>query len=97
MATLEVAGKATGTETDQGERDARVRCACDRCGTHVMATRTWHLTGSCENCGSFALTPIEPASATDLVSTSWPAARRRLAHGRSRTRTWDLFLIREAL
>ncbi len=92
MARLQVATEAEGMSQADGE--ARVRCSCDHCGAHVMATRSWHLTGSCENCGGFELTPVEPGSATDLVSASWPAAR---AHGRSRTRTWDLFLIREAL
>ncbi len=78
MARLQVATEAKGTGTGQADRQARVRCSCDHCGAHVMATRSWHLTGSCENCGGFELTPVEPASATDIVSASWPTARQRL-------------------
>ena len=38
-----------------------VRCACESCGSHTNAMRTFRITGSCPNCGSFELTPIEGA------------------------------------
>lgn len=38
-----------------------VRCACVQCGTHTNAVRTFRLTGSCSNCGSFELVPIDGA------------------------------------
>jgi hypothetical protein len=38
-----------------------VRCACVQCGTHTNAVRTFRLTGSCSNCGSFDLVPIDGA------------------------------------
>jgi hypothetical protein len=31
------------------------------CGTHTNAVLTFRLTGSCSNCGSFDLVPIEGA------------------------------------
>lgn len=39
-----------------------VRCACVACGTHTNAVRTFRITGSCSNCGSFELEPIEGAA-----------------------------------
>jgi hypothetical protein len=38
-----------------------VRCACVECGTHTNAVQTFRLTGSCSNCGSFDLVPIDGA------------------------------------
>jgi Zn finger protein HypA/HybF involved in hydrogenase expression len=38
-----------------------VRCACLVCGTHSNAVRTFRITGSCPNCGSFDLTAVEGA------------------------------------
>jgi len=38
-----------------------VRCACMICGTHTNAVRTFRITGSCANCGSFDLVPVEGA------------------------------------
>jgi len=38
-----------------------VRCACVECGTHTNAVQTFRLTGSCSNCGSFELVPIDGA------------------------------------
>ncbi len=38
-----------------------VRCACAACGTHSNAVLTFRVTGSCSNCGSFELLPIEGA------------------------------------
>lgn len=38
-----------------------VRCACEACGTHTNAVQTFRLTGSCSNCGSFDLVPIDGA------------------------------------
>ena len=38
-----------------------VRCACVECGTHTNAVLTFRLTGSCSNCGSFDLVPIDGA------------------------------------
>ncbi len=81
MATLQLAGGAPKNETRQAEREARVRCACERCGAHLMATRSWHLTGSCQNCGSFALRALEPASGVEPVGAS-SAASRRLVRSR---------------
>jgi hypothetical protein len=38
-----------------------VRCACAECGTHTNAVQTFRLIGSCSNCGSFELVPIDGA------------------------------------
>jgi hypothetical protein len=38
-----------------------IRCACVVCGTHTNAVQTFRLTGSCSNCGSFELVPIDGA------------------------------------
>lgn len=42
-----------------------VRCACAVCGAHTNAVKTFGVTGSCPNCGSFDLTPIEGAAPVD--------------------------------
>ena len=39
-----------------------IRCACDVCGAHTNAVKTFRITGSCANCGSYELTPIEGAA-----------------------------------
>ena len=46
-----------------GERPSAelVRCACMTCGAHTNALRTFHVAGSCPNCGSFELRPVEGA------------------------------------
>lgn len=46
-----------------GERLAAeiVRCACMTCGAHTNALRTFRVAGSCPNCGSFELVPVEGA------------------------------------
>jgi hypothetical protein len=46
-----------------GERPAAhlVRCACAVCGTHVNAVKTFRVAGSCQNCGSFDLVPVDGA------------------------------------
>lgn len=58
-------GRASGTDwtSPPPERPAPqlVRCACLVCGTHSNAVRTFRITGSCPNCGSFDLTPVEGA------------------------------------
>jgi hypothetical protein len=38
-----------------------VRCACEVCGTHTNAVKTFRVAGSCPNCGSFRLVPVEGA------------------------------------
>jgi hypothetical protein len=38
-----------------------VRCACTVCGTHTNALKSFRVVGSCSNCGSFELVPIEGA------------------------------------
>jgi hypothetical protein len=38
-----------------------VRCACTVCGTHTNAIKTFRVTGSCSNCGSFDLVQVEGA------------------------------------
>jgi Zn finger protein HypA/HybF involved in hydrogenase expression len=57
----------TDSHTRQIERPAPqvVRCECERCGSHTNAMRTFRVTGSCPNCGSFELTPIEGADPLD--------------------------------
>lgn len=47
-----------------------VRCACRRCGAHVIATRGFVLAGNCDNCGSYDLVPLP-------VRRSVETARRR--------------------
>jgi hypothetical protein len=42
-----------------------VRCACAVCGTHTNALKTFRITGSCANCGSFDLMPIDGAAPLD--------------------------------
>ena len=39
-----------------------VRCACAVCGTHTNALKSFRVTGSCANCGSFDLHPVEGAA-----------------------------------
>ena len=39
-----------------------VRCACAICGAHCNAVRAFRVTGSCPNCGSFELTPMDGAA-----------------------------------
>jgi Zn finger protein HypA/HybF involved in hydrogenase expression len=39
-----------------------IRCACTVCGAHTNAVKTFRLTGSCPNCGSYELSPIEGAA-----------------------------------
>jgi len=87
MTALNVAGEATEVESEGSGRAARVRCTCDRCGTHVIASRSWRLTGSCENCGGFALTPLEPAGDTELVTVSRSTVGERLAR---EIRSWAI-------
>jgi hypothetical protein len=38
-----------------------VRCACAICGTHTNALKSFRIAGSCSNCGSFELVPVEGA------------------------------------
>ncbi len=72
MTALHLTGEGRGGESERSAQTTCVRCACDRCGTHVMALRSWHLTGSCENCGSCALTPLDPVCADALVAAAAP-------------------------
>lgn len=38
-----------------------VRCVCAVCGAHTNALKTFRVSGSCPNCGSFDLAAIEGA------------------------------------
>ena len=38
-----------------------VRCACEVCGTHTNAVKAFRIAGSCPNCGSFRLAPVDGA------------------------------------
>lgn len=38
-----------------------VRCACAKCGTHTNAVKAFRVAGSCANCGSYDLQPIDGA------------------------------------
>jgi Zn finger protein HypA/HybF involved in hydrogenase expression len=38
-----------------------VRCACEVCGTHTNAVKAFRVAGSCPNCGSFRLVPVDGA------------------------------------
>jgi hypothetical protein len=42
-----------------------VRCACAVCGTHTNAVKTFRITGSCPNCGSFDLAQVDGAAPVD--------------------------------
>jgi hypothetical protein len=42
-----------------------VRCACEECGAHTNAVRTFRLRGSCPTCGSFYLVALEGAELMD--------------------------------
>jgi hypothetical protein len=42
---------------------ATVRCACGRCGAHVVVRRSWQLSGMCGNCRSYDLRPLGPGPA----------------------------------
>ena len=42
-----------------------VRCACAVCGAHTNAMKTFRVTGSCPNCGSFDLSPVDGAAPLD--------------------------------
>jgi hypothetical protein len=39
----------------------RVRCECRRCGVHTVTDVGFRVAGSCCNCGSFELVPVEEA------------------------------------
>jgi Zn finger protein HypA/HybF involved in hydrogenase expression len=39
-----------------------VRCACAVCGAHTNAMKTFRITGSCPNCGSFDLQQVQGAA-----------------------------------
>jgi hypothetical protein len=46
----------TAREAAAGAPPVRlVRCACARCGAHVIAPLTHTLGGNCDNCGSYEL------------------------------------------
>jgi hypothetical protein len=55
------AGLAPPSSASAGQH---VRCACDRCGSHLLAvTRpSGHLDGTCAVCLSRAVTPVEDRS-----------------------------------
>ena len=38
-----------------------VRCSCEVCGTHTNAVKAFRVAGSCANCGSFRLVPVDGA------------------------------------
>ena len=38
-----------------------VRCSCEVCGTHTNAVKAFRVAGSCPNCGSFRLVPVDGA------------------------------------
>jgi Zn finger protein HypA/HybF involved in hydrogenase expression len=38
-----------------------LRCACEVCGTHTNAVKAFRVAGSCPNCGSFRLVPVDGA------------------------------------
>lgn len=37
----------------------RARCACGRCGAHTFTNVGFTVGGSCPNCGSFDLVPVD--------------------------------------
>jgi len=54
------------------QRDsAEVRCRCLVCGAHAYARPDVPLSGTCGNCGSFQLEPID----------GWPLPRRHITDG----------------
>ena len=54
-----------GRPAPERARAQVVRCACTVCGTHTNALKSFRITGSCSNCGSFALVPVEGADPLD--------------------------------
>jgi Zn finger protein HypA/HybF involved in hydrogenase expression len=42
-----------------------VRCSCEVCGTHTNAVKAFRVAGSCPNCGSFRLVPVDGAEPLD--------------------------------
>lgn len=65
----------------------RVRCACQKCGAHVVVHAGFALGGNCGNCGSYDLVRVgaEPSLPFDVVR---PGSRelRPIALPRARTR-----------
>jgi hypothetical protein len=52
---------ANRQEAPDRVRPQVVRCACSVCGTHTNALKSFRIAGSCTNCGSFELVPVEGA------------------------------------
>ena len=53
-------GRLIAVPPSDADRGAQVRCACDRCGAHLLAVRAaGGLTGTCPVCLSQQFEPVE--------------------------------------
>ena len=48
----------TGSGTDHFSPPRAMRCACQACGAHTIATVGYKVAGNCPNCGSYELSPV---------------------------------------
>lgn len=46
---------------DRARPFGRMRCACERCGSHTITNVGFAIAGNCSLCGSYELRPLEPA------------------------------------